>query len=190
MEIKNENPYKLIKGKNLSLVLELYFKINHLKQLYRQGWLRYISKEQCESVADHIFGVAILVILINDAYSLNLDIEKIVVMALVHEMGEIKNGDITPFDGISKEEKHAMERKGVVELFKGFIEAEKYIAIWDEFEEKETKEANFVFQVEKLEMALQAKIYEGQYETDLSEFQTYVDKLVTNGLLKDLLHEL
>ena len=190
MEVKNENPFEFIKEKNLSLVLQMYFKINHLKQLYRQGWLRYIDKEKCESVADHIFGVAILVILINDIYSLDLDLEKIVIMSLIHEMGEIKNGDITPLDGISKEEKHAMEKKGVIELFKDFPEAEKYIAIWEEFEKRETREARIVFQAEKLEMALQAKIYEFQYGKDLSEFQKYVEDILTDDFLKDILSQI
>jgi len=190
MKVKNDNPYELIKDKNLSLILIMYFKINHLKQLYRQGWLRYISKEKCESVADHVFGVAILAVLINDYYELGLDVLKIVIMALFHEMGEIKNGDITPFDGITKEEKHLLEKKGIMEMFKNYLEAEKYISIWKEFEIRKTKEAKFVFQVEKFEMAIQAKIYADQYEIDLSEFQVYVANIITDEFLKDLLHSL
>ena len=190
MENKNRNPYELIREKNLHQILAIYFQVNQLKHLLRQGWLRSIDKEKCESVADHIFGVAILVILINDYYNLNLDVQKIVFMALFHEMGEIKNGDITPFDGISKEEKHALEREGVLELFSNFPGSETYISVWDEFEERKTREAKFVFQVEKLEMAIQAKIYEGLYKKDLFEFQSYVDRILEEPCLIDLLRQL
>ncbi|MCD4694398.1 HD domain-containing protein [bacterium] len=62
--------------------------------------------------------------------------------------------------------------------------------IWDEFEERKTRELKFVFQVEKLEMAIQAKIYEGQYKKDLSEFQTYVERIIEDDCLKELFQEL
>ncbi len=190
MKTKGDNPSKLIGGKGLSAILSLYFKINQLKQLYRQGWLKYISPERCESVADHTFGVAVLAVLVNDFYSLGLDVERILIMSLLHELGETKIGDLTPQDGVPLLEKHRLERAVVVELFKDFPDGEKYIKIWDEFEERKTAEANFVFQIEKLEMALQAKIYEGLYGGDLFEFQEYVEKILTDGLLRSLIKEL
>ena len=190
MKVKNSNPYDLIEGKGLKIILEVFYQINFLKSLYRQGWLRHIDEKECESVADHVFSVTILVILINDVYDLGFDVSKILIMSLFHEMGEIKTGDITPFDGISKEEKHRMEKAAVIDLFKDLPGGEKYIEIWEEFDQKETVEAKFVHQVEKLEMAIQADIYSGLHKKDLSEFNVYVEKLLSNNLLKELLNEL
>lgn len=189
-KVKNKNPYKFLKDKNFSLVLEIYFQINFLKHLYRQGWLRHIDEGKCESVADHIFGTAILAILINDYYRLKLDLHKIVMMVLFHEMGEVYTGDITPLDDISKKEKHKLEKNSILKLFKGFPDAQSYIEVWEEFEEQKTKEAKFVLQVEKLEMAAQKKVYEALYEKDMSEFQTYCEKIITGDILKELLNQL
>ena len=40
------------------------------------------------------------------------------------------------------------------------IQKEKYLAVWNEYQEGKTKEAKAVRQLEKIEMALQAKEYE------------------------------
>ncbi len=48
-------------------LIQAYFELNHLKQLYRQGWLRVgIPPERCESVAEHSLGVALLCLFIAD----------------------------------------------------------------------------------------------------------------------------
>jgi putative hydrolases of HD superfamily len=191
MKTKNINPYELIRGENLGIILEIYFQINHLKQLYRQGWLmRHISEEKCESVAEHSFGVALLALLINDAYGLNFDVLKIVVMSLTHELGEIENGDFTPFHNISKDEKHDRERASIVKLLAGFPGGEKYVAVWDEFEEEKTSEARFVRQLDKLEMGIQSFIYENFYQKDLKEFRIDAMNRLSDNFLKNILQQL
>lgn len=42
-------------------IVQVFFEIAQLKNLYRQGWLRNgVSERHCESVADHCFGVAMI----------------------------------------------------------------------------------------------------------------------------------
>ena len=60
---------------------------------------------QPESVAGHMYRMAVLGLLAGDA----LDKNRCVKMCLVHDLAESIVGDITPHDNVSKEEKHRRE---------------------------------------------------------------------------------
>ncbi len=171
MITKNNNPFELLAGKNLDPIIEIYFQINHLKHLLRQGWLmRGIAEDKCESVGDHSFAVALLGMLIAKKYFPELDAEKLVKMSLIHELGEIEDGDATPVDGVSKEKRHANEKAGIEKIFINFPEGKEYLDLWEEFEENKSEEAKLVKQIDQLEKAMQAAVYAKQYGKDLDEF--------------------
>lgn len=96
-------------------ILRPYLRILGLKRLYRQGWLkRDVPELVCESVADHSFGTAMLALLVAGRPPFqDADPDKACRMAMVHELGEVYAGDITPVDGVSKEDKHALERESL-----------------------------------------------------------------------------
>ena len=60
METKRPHAIDHLEGKSSLPIIEVFYEFNHLKSLYRQGWLRTgIPKEQCETVAEHslvVFG--------------------------------------------------------------------------------------------------------------------------------------
>ena len=174
MRTKNTNPAFLLAGKSLQPIIVLYFQINHLKQLYRQGWLREgrdVPEIYCESDADHCFAMAVLGIFICDLYFPDANVLTVIMMCLLHELGEIIHGDPPSTDDPDlKAEKHRNERHAIVELLKDIPNAEKYIDLWEEFEEGKTLEARLVKQLDRLEMALQSKIYTLQHRNDLQEF--------------------
>jgi len=135
-----------------------------LKEIKREGWLR-VGIEQPENVACHSYRVAFLAMLIGDA--LNLDTEKMMKMALLHDLAEAMIGDITPHDMARKEK---MEKEEVVmkKMLQGF---EEYYRIWKEFVEGKIKEAEIMQQIDKLEMILQAHEYAAKYGKEkLKEF--------------------
>jgi putative hydrolase of HD superfamily len=97
METKADLPINLLQGKNTLPIIEAYFEFVQLKQLYRQGWLhKGISPQNCETVAEHSFCVALLALILADEYSVELDTAKVIRMALIHDLGEIYAGDFTP----------------------------------------------------------------------------------------------
>ena len=109
MEIKAENPISLLGEEGYTPLVTAYFELCHLKQLYRQGWLRRgVPPERCESIAEHSFGVAVLALWLAQAQP-ELDADKVVRMALLHDLGEVYAGDIVPSDGVSEGEKHRRE---------------------------------------------------------------------------------
>ena len=128
-----------------------------LKSLPRQGWLDYSlpSSQRCESVAEHSFGVALLVYVIGREYHLKINLERAMSMALVHDLPEKVHGDITPADKYKFAHKEELEMDGRDRVLGG-LEGSK---LWDEFNENTTPEANFVNQCDKLEMGLQALVY-------------------------------
>lgn len=192
MKLKNRNPALLLQGKRVSPIIEFYFELNHLKQLFRQGWLlKGIPEEKCESVADHLFGTAIITLLIADSYFEELNTIKLLKMALIHELGEIYLGDITPHDHIPKKMKHEWELKAVIEIFSKIPKGKEYIALWKEYESGTTPEAKIVRQIDYLEMAFQAVVYERQYQKDnLQEFFNFNDRNLKNKTILQIYKEL
>jgi phosphatidate cytidylyltransferase len=58
-----------------------------LKATKRAGWQR-CGVRECESVADHTFGVALLALFLPKSLGLNVDRDRCVALALVHDLAE------------------------------------------------------------------------------------------------------
>lgn len=163
--IKDSNPYERLglKTKTSNSVLSFYMKSNQLKNIYRQGWLKVRIgiefKDKCESVADHSFSVALLALTIIEENQLNLDTLKCMKMAIVHDLGEVYLGDFTPYDNITKTEKHHQERKAILKILENLDEDNDFFTIWEEFEKAETPESKLMKSVDSLEFLLQACAY-------------------------------
>lgn len=188
MKTKAANPIRHLKGKDTLSIIKLYFEFCHLKQIYRLGWLqRGISPLRCESVADHSFGVAMLAMFLADKHFPHLDTSKILRIALLHDFGEIYAGDITPTDRISRTEKVRREYASVIKVLSPLPGGNRYIKLWLDYVDGRSPEARFVCQVEKLEMALQASVYEHQKLADLADFFASVKKALEHHQLRKLL---
>lgn len=172
MHVKGPPPTSHLAGPEaLPAVAQVWFELAQLKQLFRQGWLRVgVPRERCESVAEHSFGVALLSLFIAESYFPEADANRVMRIALLHDLGEARVGDLTPTHGVSKEEKHERERAAVREILGRLPRAEAYLAAWDEYERGESLEAKIVKQADRLEMALQATVYEHDGFGNLEEF--------------------
>ncbi|MDM8521064.1 HD domain-containing protein [Anaerolineales bacterium HSG6] len=187
MQTKAPNPVNLVEGQNTLPIIKAYFEFNQLKQLYRQGWLRRnVSLERCETVAEHSFSMAILAMLLADAYFPNLDLLTVIRMALVHDFGEVYAGDFTPLDPITPAEKTRLERESVVQVLGNLPQGEMYIALWDEFETGDSVEAQFVRQIDKLEFVMQATVYQQQGLIDANEMFEQVQQTLTLPELQEI----
>ena len=143
----------------------------HLKAVPRQGWIEKLSIKNPESVADHTFSMAIIGMSLSD--SQNYNTEKILKMILLHDLAESITGDFTPQQK-SEHEKFILENNAFDKILNYLPEnlRKQYFSIWEEYQKNDSKEANFVHQIDKLEMALQAKIYSKQIKLtdDLKPF--------------------
>ena len=191
METKADFPYQYLAGRSVPAIIKAYFEFNQLKNLYRQGWLsRGVSRERCESVAEHTLGVAVLAYFLAEATFTELDASRVIRMALLHDFGEIFAGDMTPQDQIDPKAKHQIESQAVRRIFSDFPAGEGYLALWDEFEAGVTPEAQFVHQIDRLEMAMQASVYEHSGFPDLQEFFDTSNQDISEPGLRQILSEI
>ena len=150
-------------------VLRFFRLAGRLKATARAGWeLRGIGDP--ESVADHSFRVGLLALVLSRGADPPLDRERCVAMALVHDLAESIVGDITPYDGISGDEKNRREREAM-ERLGAMLGDDGLLRLWEEYQAAETAEARFVKDLDKLETVLQAAEYEEARGVELAEFR-------------------
>jgi putative hydrolase of HD superfamily len=175
----------------------LYLQMLRLKRQFRRGWLRAgVPAEHCESVADHAWGCAMLCLLL--ARRAGLDAGRCALLALVHELGEIHAGDITPHDGVSAGDKRARETAALDRLLAAADSpappAGPDLAdsladlrrLWQEYEDQSSPEARFVKRVDRLEMGFQAGVYRSEGHGGMADFMASVHRAVDGSELADL----
>lgn len=172
----------------LKEVLTLFHNAGNLKRVGRAGWTRF-GIPSSESVADHSFRCAFFAMILGDM--MDLDCEKMIKMALIHDLAEITVGDITPHDGISDDEKIHKEDAALKQIFEEVPTREYYLKLWEEYQVQETKEAVMIKNLDKLEMAFQAIEYQNEFpDLDLKEFINEAEKQIDIPKIKSLLKEL
>lgn len=169
-------------------MLEDFFKnAANLKNVSRQGWIDKLGIKDVESVADHTYSMAIMGMVFSDLEKFNS--EKILKMILLHDLAESKIGDFTP-NQIDKQKKKQLENDAFDEIIKNLPESIRtiYHNMWNEYQEQESQEAKFVHQIDRLEMALQAKIYlnKGHLKKQLESFFESAKHDITEPKLKEL----
>lgn len=168
--------------------LNLAQEIGLLKKIQRTGWVLKGIKD-VESVAEHSWRVAMFALFFSEKE--NVNILKLVKMALIHDLGEIIIGDVKWEQGAkiiaSQEIKHKDEYLAVKQIFADNTEFQEYIDLWKEFNEQKTNEAKVVKELDKLEMAVQAFEYqkEGYSPRLLEEFFENAEKYLKNGKFKE-----
>ncbi|MGH9876887.1 MAG: HD domain-containing protein [Nitrososphaerales archaeon] len=148
-------------------VIEFLESANKLKWVERRGWVARVNVKQPESVADHCYLTAIICMVIADLKGLNTN--KVVKMALLHDLAESIIGDYMP-EEISSERKHEEESKAIKTILNKLPPrlSSNYTKIWQEYKKQSSKEAALVHQIDKLEMAFQARGYmQKGYDPDL-----------------------
>lgn len=171
-------------------LLNFFCKVGKLKDILRQGWVINRIKNP-ESIAEHIFRAAIMGWILGLEKKNNVNIERIIKIALIHDLCEIYAGDTTPYDSVlPKNEKKLKElmktwprfsnlekKKLSEEKFKKESGAlEKLISklpsdlkkeiknLWLDYEKGLTPEGRFFKQADRIENFLQALEYWKKYK--------------------------
>jgi putative hydrolase of HD superfamily len=153
-------------------MVEFISAVGKPKRVPRTGWVREKIKHP-ESVAEHSFRVGVIAMVI--AGTLGLDREKLMKMAFVRGLGEVVTRDIVVergnmIDMQKRGEKENEEREGLRKVFKTIEEADEYVKIFNEMVERKSEEAKILWQIDKLEMTIQALEYEKEQDKNLDEF--------------------
>ncbi|MFB5616514.1 MAG: HD family hydrolase [Nitrosopumilus sp.] len=169
------------------MIIDFFKTAANLKKVDRQGWVDKLSIDNPESVADHSYSMAIMGMVLSDLENYNS--EKILKMILLHDLAEAEIGDYTPGQ-ISAVKKNELENNAISKIFENLPESVKsqYQKIWNQYQENKTPESELVHQIDKLEMVLQAKLYEkdGYSKEKLQSFIESAKQEITNPKLKEL----
>jgi putative hydrolase of HD superfamily len=183
---------KILKSKlkkELENILEFILEIGKLKRMPRLYWILKGIKNP-ETVAGHIFTLSIMAWIFGREKN-ELNQEKLLKMALSHELSAVYTGDTTPYDRIlpkdekerekvlkkmirlSKKEKewiflkdYKAEKRALEKLTKNLDPPIKkeILELWHDYKTKSSPEAKFLGQLNILAVLLQGLLYEKKYK--------------------------
>jgi putative hydrolase of HD superfamily len=170
-------------------LISFFTEIGKLKKMPRRGWVINDIKNP-ESIAEHTFRAALMSWLLGEKKG-GLNIEKVIKMALIHDLCEVYAGDTTPYDTVLPRTKKGRQelmktwprfsdcqkRKISKAKFKKELNClEKLISklphnlkkeirtLWLDYEKKLTPEGRFFHQTDRIENFLQALEYWKKYK--------------------------
>ena len=144
-------------------IFKFYYLNFGLKNKVRTGWDSKpwnIKSSRIETVSEHVVGTLSLAMALGSEFEYNLDIDKVLKMLTIHEIGETLIGDVTPFDGITPEKKKEIEHQAMRDVLGNLKEKDRLLDLLYEFDNHETPEAKCSHYCDKIEADLQAKIYQ------------------------------
>lgn len=158
----------------LARILDVLHIAERLKHEMRHSWL---ADGRQESVAEHTWRVALMVIMVAPYLDQAVDIEKCLKLALLHDLAEAETGDIPVFENQQQDRKQAKyynEQLAILHIKSMLNDNEvgqQIYELWEEYERQECYEAKFVRALDKLEVQLQHN------EADLSTW-LHLEKLM------------
>ncbi len=170
-------------------LLELLTVAERLKDTTRHC---YTSKGRHESVAEHSWMMTLMAFFMRDEFP-EADMDKVVRMCIIHDLGEAFTGDIPAFEKTEKDEKKEEELlyAWVRTLPEGY--AHEMQSLYREMEERKTLEAKIYKAIDGLEAVIQHNFSDlstwipREYEMN----QTYAnDKVAFSDYLKELRKEI
>ncbi len=182
-------------GGLLSFIGELM----RLKSVPRIGWLLRGVRD-VESVAAHSYGVAVIAMLLADrarARGVQVNIERLLRMALLHDLTETRTGDLpsTIKGYFDKASIKAADESIAKEIFAELGDlSESYLELWYDYEHRESIESRLVKAADKFDLLMQSREYEKGGARSLQEFWDTADSdfagLGVDELISDLIEEL
>ncbi len=117
--------------------------IDKLKNVFRQTSLS--GRIRKENDAEHSWHMAIMAYLLKEYSNEDIDVTKVMIMCLLHDVVEIDAGDTYAYDTDMLKTQQERENSAKERIFSILPDDQKaeFIALFDEFEECKTPEAKF-----------------------------------------------
>lgn len=189
--------------KQLSFALE----IDKEKNVFRQTHLS--GNGRNENDAEHAWHMAIMAYLLREYSNEEIDITRVMLMCLIHDIVEIDAGDTYAYDEENLKTQKEREDKAKERIFSILPEEQKreLIALFDEFEAYETPESRFAHTMDNLQPLLlndsnnggdwrahnvsAKQVYSRQNKTRLGSEKLFevVDEIIKENIRKKNLRE-
>lgn len=137
--------------KRIEKQLNFSLEIDKAKNVFRQTHLS--SNGRNENDAEHSWHMAIMAYLLKEYANDKVDIAKVMIMCLIHDIIEIDAGDTYAYDTESLKTQKAREDCAKQRLFSLLPtdQAKEFIDLFDEFEAYESAESKFAHALDNLQ---------------------------------------
>lgn len=141
-------------NERLKKQLEFSLEIDKEKNIFRQTHLSGHGRN--ENDAEHAWHMAIMAFLLKEYANEEVDISKVMLMCLIHDVVEIDAGDTYAYDEVNLKTQKEREDKAKERIFSMLPDDQKdiLISLFDEFEEGKTPEAKFAKAMDNLQPLL------------------------------------
>ena len=131
--------------------LDFALEIDKEKNIFRQTHLSGHGRN--ENDAEHAWHMAIMAYLLREYSNEPVDITRVMLMCLIHDVVEIDAGDTYAYDEEGKKTQKAREEAAKERIYSLLPEDQKeeLAAIFDEFEESKTPESKFAHAMDNLQ---------------------------------------
>ena len=134
--------------------IEFALLMDKQKNIFRQNHLADNSRR--ENDAEHAWHMAVMAYLFREYANEDIDISKVILMCLIHDVVEIEAGDTYAYDEEAKKSQREREEIAKKHIFVMLPsdQGPELEALFDEFEAQETAEARFAKAMDNLQPVL------------------------------------
>lgn len=127
---------------DLQAQITFFNELEQLKTITRQN--KTLDGRQ-ENSAEHSWQLALLAPILKNYFPEQVDMEKVMLMLLVHDLGEVHAGDTSAFDEAGKESSYKREEASLLRTLQYLPtdQGEVYRSYWQEFEQGNSPEARY-----------------------------------------------
>ena len=141
--------------------LQFIVEIDKVKQIFRQTYLADGTRK--ENDAEHSWHIALMAYLLQEYASEPVDVPRVMLMVLIHDLVEIDAGDTYAYDPEGAKTKAEREKKAAERIF-GLLpkeQGEMLKGLWEEFEEYKTADAKYAHLLDNLQPLLLNDAFDG-----------------------------
>lgn len=130
-------------------IVDFILELDKLKAVTRK--VRPLGLDRYENSAEHSWQLALLAASLAHCAETAIDLDRVIGMLLVHDIGEIDTGDTIIYAEAGWPERKAAEAAAVRRIFGMLPEPQgaRFLALWQEFEDAATPEARFAHAVDR-----------------------------------------
>ncbi len=131
------------KLERLEKQIQFIVEIDKVKNIFRQNYLA--DGERKENDAEHSWHIALMAYLLQEYSEKPVDVSKVMLMVLIHDLVEIDAGDTYAYDAAGAETKRQREEAAADRIF-GLLPEDQgrfFRELWEEFEAYETPEGKY-----------------------------------------------
>ena len=146
----------------LNQQLTFLFEVDKMKNVLRQTLL--VDRSRQENSAEHSWHFALMAVTFFEYNQLEgVDLNRVIRMALVHDIVEIYAGDTFAYDIEGNKEKEQREQLAANKLFSLLPkdQAEEFRMLWEEFDDMKTPDAIYATAIDRLQPFLNNSVTSG-----------------------------